>query len=321
MSLHFVNVFTEFKSYQISNKYIRSTLAASQDITLDFVVVDNSLDDSNFEKLTGFYTDQHTTLEFEGKVVKKADLTFENRHTTVYYIKNDRNSGYGSGGNLAMRVAMRFLNPDYLVVSNNDMVCLDDHIAFDKIHAVFQNHTDVGIVGVNVKNLDDSKQTPYRYVNFTDRWILPELFYPISRKFKKHSATDLINNPPTDYVYRVRGSFMAVLPEAFEKTGGFDENVFLYGEEPILAERMNRCGYKVYHLNDIHMLHDHIMDNRTLTNNEKKKLEQRFKSEMYYYQNYKNVSPFLIQLATWLSKQYFIRVVAYRKYKEWRHRK
>lgn len=316
MGLHFTNVFTEYKSFQISNEYINTTISASENVVLDFVIVDNSLDDENYEKLSSYYTDTFEELSFEGLLIRKAELTFGEKKTAVLYVKNDKNNGYGPGGNLAMRVALKFLKPDYLVVSNNDMLCLDERIAFDKVDKVFKKHSDVGIVGVNVKNLDESKQTPCRYVGFVDRWILPELFFPLSRKFKKHHTSDLILNPPTDYVYRVRGSFMILRPEAFEKCGGFDEHIFLYGEEPILAERMKHCGFKVYHLNDIHMLHNHVMDNKTVTRNEGKKLKQRFKSEMYYYKEYRGVSDRWIWLAKLLFAQYLFRFELFQKVKD-----
>lgn len=320
MGKYFVNGFTEYKSYQISNQYIRGTLLKSNAERFDFVIIDNSLDDDNYEKLSLFYTYEYQVLTFEGKEIREVELTFEGKSTKVLYVKNDKNTGYGSGANLAMKIAVQFLKPDYLIISNNDMVCLEDKIALDKVIRVFDENPSVGLVGVNNQNLDGSMQSPCRKVSLMDRWILPELFYPFSRKFRKRRAADLIQNPPTGIVYRVRGSFMILKPEAFIKSGGFDEKIFLYGEEPILAERLARHGYFVYHLNDIHMLHNHVMDNRTLTNDEIKKIKQRFDSEMYYYENYRNASKVQLKIARILCSQFYWRFKVYKHFKDRRER-
>lgn len=316
MGKYFVNVLTEYKSPEISNKYVRETLLKSNEPHLDFVIVDNSEDDDNFEKLSTFYTSEFTNFEYKGRIVRSVQVMFDNLKTNILYLKNNKNTGYGSGGNLAISVACDILHPDYLIVSNNDMVCMDEFIDLRKVDEVFSEHKDVGLIGVNIQNLDGSFQSPCREVSFTDRWILPELFYPFSRKFKKRTSNDFIKNAPSGKVYRVRGSFMIILPKAFSESGGFDENVFMYAEEPILAERMKKNGYFVYHLNDIHMLHNHVMDGKTLTNSEIKKLKQKFTSEMYYYENYRGVSKLKIKIAKFLFPFYQWRFNQYQRMKQ-----
>lgn len=315
MSKYFVNVCTEYKSFETSNQYIKETILKIGSNQLDFVIVDNSLDNDNFEKLSCYYTRDYETLLFEGKEIRRVELCFGERHTTVFYVKNNHNTGYGKGSNLAMNIAIQFLNPEYFIISNNDMICMDDQINLDKVVSVFDNNQQVGLIGVNIKNLDGSAQSPCREVSFTDRWILPEIFFPLSVKFKKRKASDLIENPESGLVYRVRGSFMILKTDAFLKSGGFDDNIFLYAEEPILTERLARNGYLVYHLNDIHMLHNHVMDNKKITSSDNKKIKQRFLSELYYYENYKNISKFQIRLAKMLFPQYYWRYKMFRKIK------
>lgn len=318
MGKHFVNAFTEYKSPEISNRYVKDTLSMSNEPHVEFSIVDNSLDDGNFEKLSTYYAKDYEALEFEGKEVRKVTCEIDGRATRILYVRNDKNTGYGSGCNLAMKAALAILKPDYLIVSNNDMLCLDGQIDLRQAAGIFAENPQVGIVGVNIQNLDGSAQSPCRSVPFVDRWILPELLCPFSRKFKKHTARDLIRDPQDGIVYRVRGSFMLLRPEAFVSSGGFDENLFLYGEEPTLAERMKRVGYSVYHFNGIHMLHNHVMDDRTLTNNEIKKVKQRFGSEMYYYKTYRGTPQWQIRLAEMLFGQYHWRYARYEQFKSWR---
>ncbi|MDV5136724.1 hypothetical protein RZ526_04950 [Enterococcus lactis] len=203
-----------------------------------------------------------------------------------------------------MKIAIQVFEPEYLIISNNDMVCLEQALKISEIKNIFVNNPTVGIVGVNIVGLDGGNNSPCRKVSLIDRWILPEVFFPISRKFKSHSADDLIDDAPDGIVYRVRGSFMTLRSEVFTKSGGFDEKIFLYGEEPILAERSAKVGYQVYHYGAIHMLHNHYMDNKTLTRNELAKIKQRFDSEMYYYSEYCSAPMWQIKIAQLLFPQY-----------------
>lgn len=316
MSKYYVNILTEYKSPEISNKYIELTLKKSNEPHIDFVIVDNSEDEDNFEKLSSFYSTEHDIMEYKGRQIRSVNTEINGLTTRILYIKNTKNTGYGAGCNLAMFAACEILDPDYIIISNNDMVCTDEYIDLKKADSIFSVQSDIGLIGVSVQNLDGSCQSPCREVCFTDRWILPELFYPFSRKFKKRTAGDIIKNAPSDKVYRVRGSFMIILPKAFQECGGFDENVFMYAEEPILSERLKKCGYSVYHLSEIHMLHNHVMDGKTLTNSEIKKLKQRFNSELYYYKKYKGVSDAKIRIAKILFPFYSFRYNLYMRMKQ-----
>lgn len=108
---------------------------------------------------------------------------------------------------------------------------------------------------------------------------------------------------------------MILRTKAFEESGGFDEKLFLYGEEPVLAERMRQKGYSVYHFNGIHMLHNHVMDGRTLTNSAIQKIKQRFNSELYYYETYRGVPQWQLRLSKLLFAQYYWRFAKYEQLK------
>ena len=214
-----------------------------------------------------------------------------------------------------MRFAIAMYNPDYLIISNNDMICMEETLKISEIGKILKMDPLVGIVGVNILSLNGQPNSPCRKVTLLDRWILPELFFPLSRKFKKHESDDLINNALDGYVYRVRGSFMTLRADAFRQTGGFDEKLFLYAEEPVLSERVSRVGLRTYHYNGISMLHNHPMNDATLTSNEAAKIKQRFQSEMYYYQEYCNVKSWKILLAKMLFPQYYWRVKVFNNLK------
>lgn len=302
------SIFVDYFSHDISNQFIMNLLNKTPNKFLDnisFVVVDNSLDNQNFDNLSKYFDSDYDEEIINELIIRKVNINYNNFIIPIIYLKNNCNSGYGRGNNLGVEVAKKYFEPKYLIISNNDMLCQDDHVDYEKVLDIFENHLDVGIVGVNIKNLDGSLQNPYCYMNITKRWIYPELLFPFKRK--KYSGSDLIKNAKSDYVYRVRGSFMFLRSEAFYQCGGFDDNIFLYCEEPILSERLLKIGYKNYYLDEIHMLHNHVMDGNKLTSSYVKKIKNRFQSEMYYYKNYIKESRFNIFLAKILFPIYLLK--------------
>ena len=298
----FTNVFVEYKSSKKSNLYIQKTLSKTSPQYLkefSFVVVDNSIDNENYEKLSTHLNKNYIEIVDDNIYIRKVIFEYNGFIIPIFYVKNVSNSGYGAGNNLGVKIAKKHLNPKFVIISNNDIYCIDTYIDYNSVLTIFDSKDDVAVIGVNIENLDGSKQNPQRFVPFFNRWIIPELLFPLNRKFK-NSGGDLIENAKTNYVYRLRGTFIFINTDIFLECGGFDENIFLYCEEPILAERLLKKKYKMYYYNDIHMIHDHTMDGSSITSSEIKKIKQRFKSEIYYYRNYIKVSGLSIFVAKML---------------------
>lgn len=53
-----------------------------------------------------------------------------------------------------MKIAIQVFEPEYLIISNNDMVCLEQALKISEIKNIFVNNPTVGIVGVNIVGLD-----------------------------------------------------------------------------------------------------------------------------------------------------------------------
>jgi len=80
-----------------------------------------------------------------------------------------------------------------------------------------------------------------------------------------------------------------VKADAFNKAGMFDPNTFLYSEEPILAEKMLAVGYRNYFFAGSHVIHGHggaTSDYFAW----KRGMQISFKSDIYYFKNYKKVN-------------------------------
>ena len=106
--------------------------------------------------------------------------------------------------------------------------------------------------------------------------------------------------------YWVQGSFLIVNREAFEKAGMFDENTFLYCEEMILAERMNRISKGMYYDNKYKLIHNHGESTKKYFDFFKRE-RLAFKSKTYYFTQYRHTKRLTILLAKVCSEIYLFK--------------
>ena len=180
------------------------------------LVVDNKSDDG--------------TVEYLRERFPEADI-----------ISNDYNAGFGKANNIALAKAtgryVLFLNPDTVVAERTIPGCVE----------YMDAHPEVGAVGVRMQYgdgrfaVESRRSLPTPSVSFWHMTGLGRMF-PRSRVFAKYHLTylDKTQECPIDVV---SGAYMFVRKEALDKTGGFDESFFMYGEDIDLSYRIMQAGY------------------------------------------------------------------------------
>lgn len=154
---------------------------------------------------------------------------FENEKR-VRYIYSERNGGFGYGNNLGMKVA----KGEYFLLLNSDTLLINNAIKDFYDYAAGEK----AVYGCYLRGED------YNYAC--------SFFY-----FPAFTICDFIKRIchikrilPVDYqpreVEAISGADMFFHREIFEKTGGFDENIFMYGEEGEWQYRIQALGYKSY---------------------------------------------------------------------------
>ena len=103
----------------------------------------------------------------------------------------------------------------------------------------------------------------------------------------KNMMNEVIRNAPEGFYFRIMGSFFIVEKDSWIKINGFDENTFLYSEEKILSEKLEKFGKYSYYLPDQYVIHDH---SRTIS----KFIKIEFNSNLYFFRNYKKINPLTI---------------------------
>lgn len=169
------------------------------------------------------------------------------------FIVNDTNSGFGKACNQGLREAtgdtILFLNPDTIVAEDSLAACL----------RFFETHPDAGALGVKMLDggghfLKESKRAfPSLRTSLFKLSGLARLF-PRSKLFARYHLGHL-NENETHEVDVLAGAFMMIRKEVLDKTGSFDEDFFMYGEDVDLSYRIQQAGYKNYYFAGTSIVH------------------------------------------------------------------
>ncbi len=113
---------------------------------------------------------------------------------------------------------------------------------------------------------------------------------PLGRqKAQAMETKETIVPPAGAFVDVLHGSMLMLSREAFERSGGYDEGVFLYSEENILARRLKEAGFRSFLLTD--QSYNHV-NSGTISRTYRRMAERqrlRNQSELYYFRNYLHV--------------------------------
>lgn len=174
------------------------------------VVVDNASQSSEKDNITNYLKSQ----------------------SNIVLLENEKNLGYAGGNNVGIKYALTH-GADYVFILNNDTTVESDLL--DKLIAVVENDSQVGIVGPAIKeggSSKDSGQVAY-YVKIS--WLKAELKHYHQPPHKKYLE-------PKEYVI---GAAMLIKKEVLKKIEGFDEIYFLYFEDADLCLRAQLAGYRL----------------------------------------------------------------------------
>lgn len=296
------SIIVNYKSEERTITYVKEELQPKCHTPQLIIIVNNEATEESSEKLSESLLAPIVTDI--AAIPNGSDI-----YSDIYIIHNLENLGFAKGNNLGVDFISKHFEVDYLLFSNNDIRFIDSNV-IEVLIEKLKSLPDVGVIGPKVIGLDKQSQSPNEYVPFWTEMVGQywERFIPFYhiKHFNQNKARE-------GYYYRVMGSFFIANYNDFIKCGKFDPNTFLYGEEVILSERMNKIGKKNYYLPTVSVLHEH----GTTTTKYLKQIKGNFiafNSLSYYYQRYKGISRPAILLAkismyiyTYL--QYFFRII------------
>lgn len=188
----------------------------------------------------------------------------------IKLIVSTQNGGFGYGNNLGMKAAQGkyffLLNSDTLLVNN----------AIKEFYDYAERHDPKTLYGCYLIGDDGTYRGSFHYFPaLTISSFLRRLFH------KQDYTPDYTNRE----VECICGADMFIPRTAIEECGGFDENIFLYGEEGELQLRMAKAGYKRMLISSPKIIH---LEGKSSSENEKKRL---IRQQSHFYVLKKYMSP------------------------------
>ena len=160
----------------------------------------------------------------------------------------NENAGFSKANNIGLEYAtgenILFLNPDTVVCENTLENCLD----------FLCDHKDAGAVGCKVVlpdgNLD--KACKRKFPNVFNSFCT---IFKIAKLFPKFGYNIVGNDDGVYPVDCLVGAFMMCPKAVLDKTGGFDEDFFMYGEDIDLCLRIKKAGFEIWYLGNSEIVH------------------------------------------------------------------
>jgi len=162
----------------------------------------------------------------------------------VRLIANEDNKGFGPANNQGLRLCqgryVLLINPDTVVPAG----------AIDRMLTFMKQHPRAGLMGPEL--VDGDGQLPFNWVRCTPRQMTEFLIESLA-SLSQDQARILF--PAPRRVPILTGACWLVRREAIVEIGLYDEDLFLYAEEPDVCTRMHNAGWEIWFLRDVQITH------------------------------------------------------------------
>ena len=177
------------------------------------------------------------------------------RENGCTFIASAENRGYNAGNNIGLRHAAE-KGYEFAMICNPDMEFPQaDYI--DKLLAPMLRDKNIAVCGSDIRTPEGVHQNPRSYSRgswlHSFRWVKD-----IFRKKDKGSVPDWVADPHVSRHCRGLNGCCLLLRISFvRQIGYFEERIFLYGEEPVLARQAEMAGKSMFYTAEASAIHNH----------------------------------------------------------------
>ena len=247
---------------------------------LNYIIVDNNSKSEEIKKLTSFFYTKEKSQVISENIFEKNEFKINYKYNILLL---ENNYGYAKGNNYGLRLAEK-LKAKYVIVMNNDIEIENPFIS--TFVEEFEKDQKIAIMSGKIIG-PFSEQGPNRMPNMFD-WFFYPLFLPFLILPKKYLEKKSNKN------VWFTGCFLFIRLDIFKKVGFFDENNFLYLEEPMIFKRIYEKGYNAKKIDEVIIKHYHGMTTSKIS--KKKKFYYLKDAINYYFKNYENYGNLKIKL-------------------------
>jgi hypothetical protein len=249
-------IIPSYNTLKILRRCLQSVFAQKTDFSFEVIVVDNASCDGS------------------PQMVKK-------EFPQASVVVNKKNLGFGGAVNKGVERA----RGKYILILNSDTLILPG--VFSKIIKWINNHSQVGVVGCQILNLEKKNQPSggyfptllkvFLWMSFLDDlpfvWRVVKPYHIENKKF-------FTQERELDWV---QGCFLLIPRLVFQKVHGFDESFFMYNEEVDLCFRIKKRGYKVYFTPRVSIIH---LGGASFQNPKEGQILGEYQSLVYFFTKY-----------------------------------
>lgn len=224
----------------------------------DVILVDNGSKDDSIEEIKAYldgkkavassffkYSDDCKPIKILEYTIAEAELGGGREDEIVYLppnrriilIRNDKNYGFAEGNNIGIRYALKALDPDYVLLLNNDTVVKDDFL--NELIKAINSDESIGFAGPVIYYYNYNGRTDIINVAGINLIMKKGTYHRIGAK--EVDQGQYTNIKTVDYL---EGSCLLIRRTVLDKIGLLDLSYFAYWEETDLCIRGLDAGYK-----------------------------------------------------------------------------
>lgn len=251
-------IIVSFNTKELLKKCLTSIFKYTKGVGFEVIVVDNASTDSSVKMI-------------------------EDEFPQIKLIKNNENVGFGRANNQGIEIA----KGKYTFLFNSDAY-LEENVLPGLVQ-IMEKNPKIGALAPQILNPDHTIQQSLGFLP-----DLPQVFWWISfiddlpgGQFLKPYHVD------HDSFYRkwhkvgwATAAAVMLRRETLEKSGLFDQNIFLYGEEVELCKRIKEAGFQVVFSPDVYVVH---LGRGSMARKNIDAIVGEYKGLLYYYKKHKKV--------------------------------
>ena len=228
----------------------------------DVIVVDNSSENESIKKIKEYaegkikveskffeYNSsnkpikiiEYTREESEAGGGREREIADLPANRKIILIKNEENYGFAEGNNIGMRYALKALNPDYVLLLNNDTVVNKEFLG--ELANIGERDERIGILGPKINS-----------------YYEPDVVMSAGFIYLIHER-DNGQYDNSKEVSGVIGCALFIKKNVIEKVGMLDPVFFVYHEERDFEHRARNAGVKIYYVHTSKIWHKKIIAN------------------------------------------------------------
>jgi len=220
-------IYVVYKNTSLVEESIKTVVQYSQGFKYEIIVVDNSNDKETFDLL-------------------------KSRINNATLIDANDNLGFGKGNNLGVEHAkgkyLFFLNNDTLLVNN----------AIYELFSFMEKNESCGACGPNLYTYDMKPNSSFSKKEWTLKRLkhVNSLFFLFKKNFIKRTAFFNYSAKNIELKGDIIGASLMIRHNLFDLLGGFDKDIFMYGEDRLLCHRvLKETKYKMYNIPSSKIIH------------------------------------------------------------------